>query len=157
MTVAAVDTDLLKVRKISPQGVEVTHRERVEFVVMALRAGEGRGQPGGAGGAHAVGHVFDKILLRLRPAFFGRAVEAVIAAGDKQFGAPRSFRQPGRHQVAGQLLAGEGVKALVGIERRDDVIAVGGDRHVLVAVVADGVRIPHKVEPLNGQPFAKMG
>ena len=115
---------------------------------MAFGATEGRAQPSSRDGAHAFGAVLGQILLGLRTAFAGHHVEAVIAGGDFLL-----LRGVGE-EVAGQLFAGERVEGLVRVERVDDVVAVGEDALVLVAVEADGVREAGDIQPPHGHALA---
>jgi hypothetical protein len=66
---ALADDRLLDVREERAHRVEVAHRDRVELVVMALRAADRRAEPGRADGAHPVGEHPRFVILRLCAAF----------------------------------------------------------------------------------------
>ena len=149
--VVRVDAPLFHVREESLQGIEVGGLDRVELVVMALGAAEGAAQPGVGDGAHAFGAVFRKVFLRLGAAFAGHHVQAVIAARDELF-----FGRV-RQEIARELLAGEDVERLVVIERLDDVVAVGKDALVLVAVEADRIGVAGDIEPPDRHAFTEVG
>ena len=101
-------------------------------------------------GAHAIAGVLRQILLRLRAAFAGHHVQPVEARGDFILG--RGIRQ----QVAGKLLNRELVEGFVFIERIDEVIAVRENIFVLIAVITNGVRESHDIQPRHGHALAKM-
>ena len=151
IVVARVDTPLLHVGEEGLQGVEVSGLDRVELMVMALGAAEGAAQPSIGDRAHAFGAVFRKVFLRLGAAFAGHHVQAVIAARDELF-----FGRIGQ-QVAGELLTREDVERLVGVERVDDVVAVGEDALILVAVVADRVGEAGDIQPPDRHAFTEVG
>ena len=102
-------------------------------MVVTLGAAEGGSQPGGGDGSDALGAVLGEVLGRLGTTLTGHHVEAVVAGGDARLGSGV------REEVARELLAREGVEGLIRIERSDDVVAVGEDALVLVAVEADGI------------------
>ena len=60
----------------------------------------------------------------------------------------------GKH-VAGELLDGELIESFIGVERFDDVVAVGPDGAVAVFFVTVGVGVAGKVEPMATPAFAK--
>ena len=120
-------------------------------MVVAFAAGHGRSEPGGGGGAHAFRLVFGDVFGVLDAAFLGDLVEAVVGGGDLLW-------QGGiGQQVAGDLLDGELIEGLVGVEGVDDIVAIGRGGAFLVAVVADGVGIAHRIEPGHRHAFAEMG
>ena len=151
IVVARVDTPLLHVGEEGLQGVEVSGLDRVELMVVALRAAERAAQPGVGDRADALGAVFGEILLELGAAFAGHHVQAVVAAGGQLF-----FGRV-RQQVAGELLTREDVERLVGVERVDDVVAVGEDALILVAVVADRVGEAGDIQPPDRHAFTEVG
>ena len=135
--------------------VEVGHEaeivvvgDGVVFVGVALRAAGGKAKPSRAGGGDAVGHGVVAELERIDTAFFIEHGVAMKAGGDDLLG-----RGVGEH-VAGELLDGELVEGLVGIERLDDVVAVGPDGTVAVFFVAVGVGVSGEVKPATGPAFA---
>ena len=108
-------------------------------MIVALRAACCLAQPCGTHGAHAVGQHALFVILCLRAAFLGGKQQAIEGGAD-----------PGlltgiRHQVTGDLLDGEAVKALVVIEGLDDVVAIWPDIARRVAVITDRVSIAHDV------------
>ena len=131
-----------------PEGVEVPLRERVELMVVALGAAGRLAQPRRADRADAVRQHALLVVLGLGPAFLGGQQQAVETRA--HLGLDIGVRQ----QVARHLLQGETVEALVLVEAPDDVIAVGPDIARRVAVVADGVGVPHHVEPALGHALA---
>jgi hypothetical protein len=78
----------------------------------------------------------------------GHHVQPVESAGD-----PLRVRGVGQ-EVARDLLARELVEGLVAVEGVDHVVAVGEVVVQLVAVVADRVREPGQVQPLDRHPLA---
>ena len=150
VVIVRVDAPLLHVGEEGLQGIEVRGLDRVELMVVTLRAAESAAQPGVGDRAHALGAVFGEVLLGLGAAFAGHHVQAIVAArGQLFFGRVRQ-------QVAGELLSGEHVERLVAIERVDDVVAVGEDALVLVAVVADRVGEAGDIQPPDRHAFAEV-
>ena len=145
---AGADDRLLHVREDRAHGVEIFLRDRVELVVVALRAADRLAEPDGADGADAVGQVACLVVLGLGAAFFGGEEQPVEGRGDLLV-----LRRL-RHQVAGDLLAGEAVERHAVVERADDVVAVRPDVARRVRVVADGVGEAHDIEPADGHAFA---
>ena len=84
-----------------------------------------------------------------------REVAQQEEAGGDQVG--RSLLRPSRgEEVAGDLLADETVERLVGVQRRDDVIAVSpGMLGEEVIGRPDLVGVADKVEPVPGPPLAE--
>ena len=150
VAVVGVDAPLLHVCEEGGERVEVAQGEGVVLVVVALRAAHGAAEEGRADGAHAVGGVFGQVFARLRAALAGHHVEPVEPGGDALFVGGVG------QEVAGELFDGEAVEALVGVEGVDDVVAIGEDALVLVAVVADGVGEARDIEPPHGHAFAEM-
>ena len=96
--------------EIAEQPIKLFLRDGIEFVVVADAAAECQAQKHGARRLHAFDGVADVEFLVDRPPFAGGHVAAAKAGGhalvDVAFG----------KQVAGQLLDGELVKRLIGIE-----------------------------------------
>ena len=117
-------------------------------MVVALGAAGGEAEPCAADGADAVAGIFRKVFLVLCAALAGHEVQAEEAGGD--------FLLLGRvrDEVAGELLTGEHIEALVRVEGVDHVIAEREDAGVLVAVVADGIGVADGVEPGDGHALA---
>ena len=150
VVIVRVDAPLLHVGEEGLQGIEVRGLDRVELMVVTLRAAESAAQPGVGDRAHALRAVFGQVLLGLGAALAGHHVQAVVAArGQLFFGRVRQ-------QVAGELLTGEHIERLVGVERVDDVVAVGEDALVLVAVVADRVGEAGDIQPPDRHAFAEV-
>ena len=147
--VVRVDAPLLHVSEERLEGVEVGGLDRIKLMVMAFGATEGAAQPGVGDRAHAFGAVFREIFLHLGAAFAGHHVQAIITARDELF-----FGRI-RQEVAGELLAGEDVERLVGVEGVDDVIAIREDALILVAVITDRVGEAGDIEPPHRHPFAE--
>ncbi len=120
----------------------------VVFVGVALGAAGGEAKPGGAGGGDAVGHGVVAEFEGVDAAFFVEHGVAVEAGGDELVGGGVV-----KH-VSGELLDGELVEGLVGVEGADDVVAVGPDGAVAVFFVAIGVSVAGEVEPAAGPSFA---
>ena len=116
---------------------------------MAFGAAEGGAEPSLGGVADPVGHVLAEVFEGLGAAFLGLRVEAVVARGDAGV-----FVAAG-DEVAGELFAGELVEGLVVVEGADDVVAVGGDGLVLVAVEAGGATGADDIHPVHREAFAK--
>ena len=144
----AVDPHLVDVREEGRQGVEVRRRVGVELVVVALRTAQGRAEPDARVVAHAVGRVLEQELLGLRAALEGDHVQPVVAGGHAL--PHRRVRQ----QVASELLHREAIEGHVLVEGPHDPVAVGPDGPLLIAVVADRVRVPDEVEPVLGHALA---
>ena len=59
-------------------------------------------------------------------------------------------------EVAGELFARELVEGKVLIEGANDVVSVGRDVVILIAVIAHGVGVADKVEPIHRHAFAEV-
>ena len=92
------DGDVLDVGEERGEPVEVAGRVRVELVVVALGAAEGRPHPDGRGVADPVGGVLRQVLLRLRPALLRGHQQLVIPRGDPL--RRRRRRAAGRRRAA---------------------------------------------------------
>ena len=125
--------------------------DRVVFMGVALGAAGGEAEPGGAGGGDAVGHGVEAELEGVDAAFFIEHGVAVKAGGGDLF---RSGI--GKH-VAGELLDGKLIESFIGVERFNDVVAVGPDGAVAVFFVAVGIGVAGEVEPAAGPAFAVVG
>ncbi len=110
---------------------------------MALGAAHGGAQPDVADRADAVGAVLGEVFLGLNAAFGRGAGQAIEGGGDLL------VRGRVRHQVAGELLAGELVERHVVAEGAQDVVPVRPSRIRIVAVKAGRVGVAHGVEPVN--------
>jgi hypothetical protein len=130
--------------------IKVLGRKRIVLVVVAFAAAHGRAEPRPRQGADAVGGVFGQVFLGLRAAFAGFHIEAVVAAGDFLFGGGMG------QKVARDLLDGELVEGLVGVERVNHIITIRKIALDLVAVIAHRVGEPHRVQPRDGHAFAVM-
>ena len=74
---ACGDDAFLDIGKEGAKGVEVTRRNRVELVVVALRASGSLAEPDGANCADTVGQITGFVVLGLGAAFLGGKQEAV--------------------------------------------------------------------------------
>ena len=115
--------------------------ERVELVVVTLRAGEGDAEKHRRRGVHAVHHRLDAELLRVNAAFLIDLRVAMKARGDLLL--QRRVRQ----QIARELPDGELVEAQVAVERINDPIAVFPNLPRRVNAVAVRVGVTRGVEP----------
>ncbi len=123
-------------------GAEVLgDRDRVVLVGVALGACHGRAHPDGVGRVDAVDDGGGAVLFIVRAPFVLGHRVAVESRGDQLL--LRRIRQ----QVARELLDGEPVEALVGVEGADDPVAVGPDGPSRVAGVAGAVGVARHVEP----------
>ena len=145
---ACGDDAFLDIGKEGTKGVEVTRRNRVELVVVALRASSRLTEPDGADGAHAVSEIAGFVVLGLSATFLGREEETVKG------GADLGFLVGTREEVTGELFACEAVKGLVGVEGFDDVVAVRVDVSWGVGVVPDGVCKADDIQPVLRHLFA---
>ena len=117
-------------------------------MVVALAAPHRARQPDAGDVAYPVGGVLGRVFLRLGAPFLGGLQHAVVTRGDLLLA--RRVRQ----QIAGQLLDGELVEALVVVKSVDDVIAVEPDVAVVVAVVAARVGVANEIEPVDRHALA---
>ena len=115
---------------------------------VALGAAGGEPEPGGAGGGDAVGHGVEAELEGVDAAFF---IEHGVAM---ESGGGDLFRSGIGKHVAGELLDGELIESFIGVERFDDVVAVGPDGAVAVFFVAVGIGVAGEVEPAAGPALA---
>ena len=148
--VVAVNAPLLHVREERRHRIEILRRDRIELVVVALRAAHRRAEPGSTDCADAVRGILREVFLRLRAAFARHHVQAIEAGRDPL------LRGGVRQQVARELFHGEHVERLVLIERSDHVISIREDALVLVAVITDRVREPNRVKPGHRHALAEM-
>ena len=81
LSVALEDALLLDVGEEGLHLIKLARQEGVELVVVALAAGHRGAEPGGGGGAHAVGGVDGEVFLGLRAAF-GLAAAATRAPAE---------------------------------------------------------------------------
>ena len=123
-------------------------REGIEFVVVTAGALQRQPHQNGRRRVDAIGHVFDAILL-VDDAPFGRQhVVAVEAGGDSLFES-RVFQQ-----VARELFRHKTVERHVRVERANHPVAPGPHRPFFVIVIAIGIGVTGRIEPLHGQPLA---
>ena len=139
---ACGDDAFLNICKKGTEGVEVTRRDRVKFVVVALSAGGCLAEPDGSDGADTIGQIAGFVVLGLCAAFLGGEEEAV------ESGADLGFLVGIREDIAGELLACKAVKRLVCVEGLDDVVAVWIDVPRGVGVVPDGVCKADDIQPV---------
>ena len=133
-------------REDAVEGIVVGGRNRVELVVMATRAGDG--QPEEALGRRVDAFVDGVVVV----------LETLADSDEAEGGETRVVLGQVRQAVGGELLNDELVVGLVGIERVDDVVAVGpGSLEGLdgaVTLQALRVRVTGGVEPVAGPALA---
>ena len=139
----AADDRLLDIREERAQGIKIPGRERVELVVVALRAAGGLTEPGGTDRADPVSEHPRLVVLGLGASLLGREQESV----EPRANAGLLIRIG--HEVASHLMNRELVKGLVGVEAPDHPVAVGPDIPCVVAVVADRVGKADDIEPAD--------
>src|SRR4051812_24215555 len=115
------DDWFLDVREESPESIEVTRRDRIEFVIVTLCTADRGAQPHGADRADSVREHARFIILRLRPAFLRGEQEPIKARRHLLL-----LRTAGQ-QISRDLLDRELVERTVAIEGRNDVVTVGPD------------------------------
>ena len=121
--------------------VIVALRNRIEFVVVALRAARGEPEPDGRGGIDAV-DIIAGLGLFLDGAALGRGeVVAVVAGRDELIDAWIG------QQITGELLNRELIERHIAVVGRRDPVAVGPDGADVVEMEAVGVGVAHGVEP----------
>ena len=144
-----VDIDFVGVVEEREKAVVVLLRDRVELVVVALRAADGQAHPNRADGAGAVDDFFEAELFDLDASLAILKRVAVEARGDFLFG--RCVFE----QVTGYLFSGELVEGYVVVERVDDPMPVSpGVRTNKILLVAVAVGVACQVEPLHRPLFA---
>ena len=122
----------------------------VELVVVALGASNAQAEQGRSGGGHAVEHRFNAELFGIDAALLVDLGVAVEAGG-------HALSEGGLGQeVSGELLDEELIEGLIGVEGRNDAIAVGPDGSGGVDAVAVGVGIPGDVQPPAAPAFSVM-
>ena len=137
--------DVIKRRE---QRVIIALGDGVEFVVVALGAGDGEAEPVGGGGVDAVEE--GDVAL-----FFGDgaalAVEEVVAV---ERGGDALVDGGIGQEVAGELLDAELVEGLVGVEGADDPVAPDPLEGVAVLLEAVGIGVARGIEPGQRHAFA---
>ena len=130
------------------QPVIIALRERVVFVVVALRAGQGQPQPGRGRRVHAVEEDVEALLLGDGPTLAVEQVVAIEARGNELV--------VGRlgQQVARELLDGESVKRHVRVQRAHHPITPHPLKRVAVLLEAIAVRIARGIEPRQRHALA---
>ena len=108
-------------------------------MVVALGATDGEPEPDGADGVHAVDDILVEILVGIGAALVVGHVVPHEAGRD-----PLRLRGRG-HEIAGQLLDGEGVEGLVVVEGIDDPVAPEPHETHAVEMVAAGVGIAGEI------------
>ena len=146
-------------RKDRLQRVVVVLRDGVELVVVALGAVDRDARER----ADRVGHhvvaveVAGDLAVGLGLRHLAVADQVPRSGGDEA-DCLLAVGRIGKEHVTGDLLLDEPGIGLVGVERADDVIAIGpGIRPRLVLVVAVGVAVVDDVEPVPGPAFAVAG
>ena len=125
--------------------------DRIELMVVALRASEGQAEDGFTEGLHAVGVVVDEVLGGNRATLVGVHVVALESGGDE-------LAVVGiRHEVAGDLLRDEAVVGLVVVEGLDDPVAPEPEVTPAVDGEAVGVGVTGGIQPIEAHAFAEVG
>ena len=144
-----------RVVKEGEEPVIIALRNRIVFVVMALRTLERRAQPDGAGGVDAVEDLVDAALFLVGAGLYVGRRRAVEARGDEWIGI---FLWVGLGQeITGELHDGESVEGEVGIHRAHDPIAIGPEIAEIVALKTVGVGVAREIEPRTCPAFAVVG
>ena len=146
----AVEPRVAERIEVGVELVVVLLADRVELVVVALRAGEGQAQDGFAQRLHAVRVVVEQVLRGDRATLVGVHVVALEARRD-QLGVRRV-----RHEVAGELLEQEAVVGLVVVEGLDDPVAPEPEVATAVDGEAIGVGVAGRIEPVQGHALAEV-
>ena len=142
---------LKRVVEVSHKTVIVVVGDGVVFVGVALGTAGGEAKPSGAGGGDAVGHGVKTELKGIDAPLLVEHGVTVEAGGDDLLGSCI-----GKH-VAGKLFDRELIEWFVGVERSNDVVAVGPNRTVTILFITIGVGITGEVEPSSGPSFAIPG
>ena len=148
---SGVQPPLLDVRKKRTKAIEVLGRKGIELVIVALGTPERDPQPSPAGIPHALGHVLGQILPVLNATLGTHHPETVVTRCNPLLETRRW------QQIPGQLLDGEGIERLVGIERFNHILAKRRYTHLLIPMVAYRIGIPDQVHPPHRHPLSEMG
>ena len=138
--------DVLEKRE---QGVEIAHRQGVEFVVVTTGTFQRQAEKRRAEGIHAVHDVANPKLFFDDAALLVLQVETIEGGGQALFGGGVG------QQVAGELPGDKPVERHVLVERLDDPVAIWPNRSRRVHLVAVGVGVARQVEPLRSHPFTE--
>ena len=126
-------------------------RQRIELVVVTVRAAHGEPEKGGTVGLRSLALVVDSQLLADRAAFSGADPGTDETRRDDLVRAARG------QQVPRQLLTHEPVERLVVVERLDDVVAIRPDAAEVVDVNAVGVAVSRDIQPVARPVLAITG
>ena len=124
--------------------------DRIELVVVAAAAFEGKSQKGGAESVDAVSDVFGAPFFFDAAAFIGLAMQAIESRGQALLAC--SIRQ----QITSELIGEETVVRKVVIEGLDDPVPIGPSGAKLIALITVAVRVPRSVEPGNSHALTEM-
>ena len=130
------------------QRVVVALRDRIVFVIVALRARHRQAHPCRRRRVHAVEKIVPALLLRDRAAL---AVQQMIAI---ESGRDELIARRIRQQIAGELFDRKLVERHVRIQRTHHPIAPHPLKRIAVLLKAIAVRKPRRVEPRQRHPFA---
>ena len=130
--------------------VELLGTDGVVLVVVAFGATHGQSHEGRPQRVDPIHHVFVEVFVGIGSALVVGHVVAHEAGGH-----PLGHCGVGQ-QVAGQLLDGELVEGLVGIEGVDHPIAPQPHEAHAIEMVPAGVGIPRQIEPVLAQALAIM-
>ncbi len=142
-----------KVRHVVENGEELVIlflADGIVLVIVTLGTFQSEPQPGAAGGLETVDNGLDSELFFSWVVPLGLHRVAVKASRDL------FSKSAIRQKVPGNLLDGELVKRLVGVDGVDDPVAI--DPHVTGAVrsVARGVSVTGEVEPVLSETLSEM-
>ena len=126
-------------------------RDGIELVIVALRAGDGKAEPDGAGGANTIHDALNAELLGVDAALAIDLGVAMKSGGD--FLIERGLG----HLITSKLFNGELVEGLVFVERLHDPVAIGPDAAWSVNAVAIAVSVSGLIQPPAAPALAIMG
>ena len=144
------------VTKQREEGVELTLRERVVFVVVAAGTADREAEPGLAGRLDAIDDRLHPPLLGDDSPFAVDPVVAVETGGDDRVARRRLVTCRRRKHVAGELLDRELIKGEVAVVGRDHPIAPRPVRAARIGLVAVAIGIAGRIEPFDRHPLAEV-
>ena len=108
-------------------------------------------KPNGAHGTNAIGEHPGLVVLGLRAPFLRAEKKAVVCRAHASFGVRVG------QEVTGDLFDRETVKSLIVVQALDDPITIGPNIARIVAVIADRVGEPNRVQPADRHSLAVVG
>ena len=144
--------------EVAGQGVIVLGRDRVELVVVAAGAGDRQAEERLRQHVDLVVDATHPLLAHVHRRVRPLAQEEESGAEDRLVRAVGGVPPGVFHEVARDVLDDEAVIGHVGVERPDDVIAIGvGADDVVVELVPGRLGVPHQVEPVPPPALAVVG